>query len=45
MVNPHTASEFAKALNTNYVELTGDCGHLAPGCESDKVKKAIATFL
>lgn len=45
MVNPHTASEFAKALNTNYVELTGDCGHLAPGCEGDKVRKAIADFL
>ncbi|RYU96896.1 alpha/beta fold hydrolase [Emticicia agri] len=45
MVNPYTATEFAKALNTNYVELTGDCGHLAPGCETDKVKKAIAAFL
>lgn len=45
MVNPHTAIEFAKALNTNYLELTGDCGHLAPGCEGDKLRKAIAEFL
>jgi homoserine O-acetyltransferase len=45
MVNPHSAMEFAKVLNTNYVELTGDCGHLAPGCEGDKVRKAIIEFL
>ena len=45
MVNPHSAIEFAKALNTNYLELTSDCGHLAPGCEADKVKKAILSFL
>lgn len=45
MVNPHSAMEFAKALNTNYLELTGDCGHLAPGCEGDKVKKAVLSFL
>lgn len=45
MVNPHTAIEFAKALNTNYLELTGDCGHLAPGCEADKLRKAVTEFL
>ncbi|WP_337042715.1 alpha/beta fold hydrolase [Emticicia sp. 17c] len=45
MVNPQAAISFSKALNTNYLELTSDCGHLATGCESDKIKKAIAEFL
>jgi len=45
MVNPQSAMDFAKVVNTKYVELTGDCGHLATGCESDKVKKAISAFL
>lgn len=45
MVNPSSATTFAKALNTNYLELTSDCGHLAPGCESEKVKKAVSSFL
>lgn len=45
MVNPMAATEFAKALTINLVELTGDCGHVATACESDKVKEAIKAFL
>ncbi len=45
MVNPQSAMEFAKALNIGYVELTGDCGHIATGCEVDKVRKAVSAFL
>lgn len=45
MVNPASAIEFAKTLNTGYVELTGDCGHLATGCEGEKLKNAIKAFL
>ena len=45
IVNPVNPIAFAKALNYNLLELTGDCGHLAPWCESEKVKKAVSDFL
>ncbi|PLK45535.1 alpha/beta hydrolase [Emticicia sp. TH156] len=45
MVNPAAAIEFAKALNTEYLELTGDCGHIATGCEGEKLKNALKAFL
>lgn len=45
MVNPQAATEFAKSLNIPLIELTGDCGHLANGCESEKVKEAVWGFL
>jgi homoserine O-acetyltransferase len=45
MVNPQAATEFARALNVPLVELTSDCAHLAPGCESAKVQEAIKKFL
>ncbi len=45
MVNPMAATEFAKALNMNIVELTGDCGHVATACESNKVREAVRAFL
>ncbi|CAH0996001.1 Homoserine O-acetyltransferase [Emticicia aquatica] len=45
MVNPLAAINFAKTLNISTLELTGDCGHVATACESDKVKEAVRAFL
>lgn len=45
IVNPVNPIAFAKVLNYEFLELTGDCGHLAPWCESEKVKKAVSDFL
>lgn len=45
MVNPGPALAFAKALKAPTVELATDCGHLAPGCEQEKISRAIARFL
>jgi homoserine O-acetyltransferase len=45
MVNPIPAKEFGGAMNAVIVELTGDCGHLAPGCEASKVNAAVASGL
>jgi homoserine O-acetyltransferase/O-succinyltransferase len=45
MVNPLPAKAFAKLLNAPVVALTGDCGHIATGCESEKMNPAIQEFL
>ena len=45
LVNPISAMELSKQLNAQLVTLLGDCGHGSFGCESDKIKKAITTFL
>jgi homoserine O-acetyltransferase/O-succinyltransferase len=53
MVNPEPALEFAKALQVTLrvtmrvttVELSGDCGHISPGCEGSKVAGAVAQAL
>lgn len=45
MVNPLPAVEFGRVLKAAIIELTGDCGHLAPGCESSKVNAAVAAGL
>ncbi len=45
LVNPTSSLEFSKILNCKIVELTGDCGHNAVWCESNKVKSAISSFL
>jgi homoserine O-acetyltransferase len=45
MVNPAPALAFAKALKAPTVELSTACGHLAPGCEQEKVSRAVASFL
>jgi homoserine O-acetyltransferase len=45
MVNPGPAREFAGLLKAPIVELNGDCGHLATGCEASKVAAAVATAL
>lgn len=45
MVNPRSALEFAGAAGAPSLELTSDCGHLAPSCESDRLREAVAAFL
>ena len=45
MVNPIPALDFAKLIHARTLELTSDCGHLAPGCEAQKVNATIAKFL
>jgi homoserine O-acetyltransferase len=45
MVNPTPARQFAGLTHSTVVELTGPCGHLANGCEQDKVKRAVTDFL
>ena len=44
-VNPAPALEFAHLLHARTLELDSDCGHLSPGCESQKVNPAVAEFL
>jgi homoserine O-acetyltransferase/O-succinyltransferase len=45
MVNPAPALEFAKLLGAQTLLLTSDCGHLAPGCEADKLNPVVRAFL
>ncbi|MDQ3801562.1 MAG: alpha/beta fold hydrolase [Acidobacteriota bacterium] len=44
-VTPQPALKLAKLLNAKTLVLEGDCGHLAPSCESQKVNPLIAEFL
>ncbi|MCK9408772.1 MAG: alpha/beta fold hydrolase [Bacteroidetes bacterium] len=43
-VNPQPAIEFAKMTNAQLLQLQNDCGHLAPGCESEKCNAMIREF-
>jgi len=45
VVTPGPAIEFAKLINAKLLVLEGDCGHLAPSCEYQKVNPAIDEFL
>jgi len=45
VVTPGPATEFAKLIKAPLLELLGDCGHLAPSCESQSVNPAISKFL
>jgi homoserine O-acetyltransferase/O-succinyltransferase len=45
VVTPGPAMEFARLLRARTLELEGDCGHLAPSCEWQKVNPAVAEFL
>jgi homoserine O-acetyltransferase len=45
VVTPGPALEFARLLQARTLELEGDCGHLAPSCESQRVNPAVAEFL
>jgi homoserine O-acetyltransferase len=45
VVTPGPALEFARLLDARTLVLEGDCGHLAPSCEWQKVNPAVAEFL
>ena len=45
MVNPGPALDFAKRAQAQVLELTGNCGHMATGCESQKMTAAVRAFL
>ena len=45
MVNPAPALAFAKRTKVHVLELTGNCGHMATGCESQKMTAAVRAFL
>jgi homoserine O-acetyltransferase len=45
VVTPGPATEFAGLLKARLLTLEGDCGHLAPGCESQKLNPAVNEFL
>lgn len=45
VVTPRPATEFARLMGAELLELDSDCGHLAPSCEDAKVRKAVADFL
>jgi homoserine O-acetyltransferase len=45
VVTPGPALEFASLIHSQLLVLEGDCGHSAPGCESQKVNQAVADFL
>jgi homoserine O-acetyltransferase len=44
-VTPGPALEFARLLGAPVLQLESDCGHLAPGCEEQKVDAGVAAFL
>lgn len=44
-VTPSPALRFADLLKAKTLVLQGDCGHMAPSCESEKVNAEIAAFL
>lgn len=45
VVTPGPALEFAKLINAGTLVLEGDCGHLAPSCEAQKLNAAVDEFL
>jgi homoserine O-acetyltransferase len=45
IIYPEPAKTFARLLKTETEELTGDCGHLAFLCESDKLRTLVDGFL
>jgi len=45
MVNPTPAMEFAGILHATVVQLTGDCGHLEPGCDKAVAAPKVREFL
>jgi homoserine O-acetyltransferase len=45
VVTPGPATEFASFAGAKLLDLQGDCGHLATGCESKRLNEAVAEFL
>ncbi|MBL8605836.1 MAG: alpha/beta fold hydrolase [Myxococcales bacterium] len=45
MVNPASSKAFAAAKGAKLLVLEGHCGHLAPVCESERLRKEVRAFL
>src|SRR5205085_11082307 len=45
VVTPGPALDFARLLHAQVRVLEGDCGYLAPSCETQRVNPAVADFL
>lgn len=45
MVTPATVYDWARWTHAEVLELRGDCGHLATGCERERVQPTVAAFL
>lgn len=45
MANPAPALAVARLAGAQTLVLTSDCGHMAPGCEMDKVLPVVGAFL
>jgi homoserine O-acetyltransferase len=45
IIYPEPAKTFARLLKTETAELTGDCGHLAFLCESERLRMLVDGFL
>jgi homoserine O-acetyltransferase len=45
LVTPGPALEFAKLMHAQVIEMESDCGHIAPGCEPEKLIPAVTAFL
>jgi homoserine O-acetyltransferase/O-succinyltransferase len=45
MVNPVSAMRFAELKKAELLKLTGDCGHVAPGCEGGLMSPAVEKAL
>jgi homoserine O-acetyltransferase len=45
LLNPLPAQRFAKFIGAKVVMLNGNCGHLEPGCQMERVSRAITEFL
>jgi homoserine O-acetyltransferase len=45
VVTPGPAIDFASLIHSQLLILESDCGHMAPGCESQKVNQTVAEFL
>jgi homoserine O-acetyltransferase len=45
VVTPGPATEFARLMQAQLLELTSDCGHLANSCEASRLQSAFADFL
>ena len=45
MVNPASSMAFAAAKGAKLVTLEGHCGHLATGCEAERLRREVRAFL
>jgi homoserine O-acetyltransferase len=45
MVHPGPALDFARPIKARTIVLEGDCGHMAPGCETERMTPEVKAFL